>query len=116
MFLLPNVIMNFFKIPNRLCRTDYFIIHIFILLSLTFILMIISTIFDSYNNIFVILLLFLFSVVFIAKLTCSVARLHDFGISGWWIVPLLPFGPISEFLLMLLPGEKGSNRFGESTK
>lgn len=48
------------------------------------------------------------------NITISVQRLHDLGWSGWlWLLNLVPFiGGFFPFLLMLLPGNSGPNRYG----
>ena len=44
----------------------------------------------------------------------GVQRLHDIGWSGWlYLLALVPYlGSVFTFLLMLIPGSKGANRFG----
>jgi uncharacterized membrane protein YhaH (DUF805 family) len=49
------------------------------------------------------------------QLTNIVKRLHDFNFSGWWYIPFLllwfVFG-VGVFLLALIPGTSGENKFG----
>ena len=55
----------------------------------------------------------------------TVRRLHDLGLSGWWLVAL-PIGAaipaidtlvsLAHVIVMALPGRKGANRFGENPK
>lgn len=55
----------------------------------------------------------------------TVRRLHDLGLSGWWLVAL-PIGaaipaidalvPFAHVIVMALPGRKGANRFDEDPK
>ena len=55
----------------------------------------------------------------------TVRRLHDLGLSGWWLVAL-PIGaaipaidaliPLAHIVVMALPGRKAGNRFGENPK
>ncbi len=55
----------------------------------------------------------------------TVRRLHDLGLSGWWLVAL-PIGasisavdalvPFVHVIVMAIPGRKGANRFGEDPK
>jgi uncharacterized membrane protein YhaH (DUF805 family) len=55
----------------------------------------------------------------------TVRRLHDLGLSGWWLV-LLPIGAaipmidtivsLAHIVVMALPGRKSANRFGENPK
>lgn len=55
----------------------------------------------------------------------TMRRLHDLGLSGWWLL-VLPIGaaipaidalvPFAHLAVMALPGRKGANRFGASPK
>ncbi|MBL3677688.1 MAG: DUF805 domain-containing protein [Alphaproteobacteria bacterium] len=53
------------------------------------------------------------SVIF--PLVIQIRRLHDIGLSAWWIlVNCIPFvGIILFFVLLLWPGTKGDNKYGE---
>ena len=114
---LLKTIMNFLRIPNRLGRIDYSIISIFIFFGWVCVagmLMAIVTVMDDQNrNIVVSVLYMCGSIVVLIKLICAIARLHDCGASGWWVILLAPFTIFSVLLLMILPGTKGANRFGE---
>ncbi|HSJ79004.1 MAG TPA: DUF805 domain-containing protein, partial [Erythrobacter sp.] len=64
-------------------------------------------------------------VVFLPSIAVTVRRLHDRDMSGWWylglivagLIPLIGFlASIALFVLMLLPGTPGSNRFGADPK
>jgi uncharacterized membrane protein YhaH (DUF805 family) len=56
--------------------------------------------------------------VFVPTLAVSVRRLHDVNMSGWWLLlRLVPFiGGLVLLLFLVLPGVKGSNRFGRDPK
>lgn len=63
--------------------------------------------------------------IVIPTLAVNVRRLHDRGMSGWWLpgfvlIGLLPFvgwiGSIVYLVLMFLPGTAGVNRYGENPK
>lgn len=67
------------------------------------------------------LLLIWFLFALIPGIAVSIRRLHDAELSGWWYVglvlasaiPLLGIlASIGLFVVMLLPGSDGSNRFG----
>lgn len=53
-------------------------------------------------------------VIFLPALAISVRRLHDVGMSGWWV--LLSFIPILGFLVLLFfyvkPSDVGANKYG----
>jgi uncharacterized membrane protein YhaH (DUF805 family) len=55
---------------------------------------------------------------FIPILAVTVRRLHDINMSGWWVLlRLVPFiGGLVLLLFLVLPGVKGSNRFGQDPK
>lgn len=42
----------------------------------------------------------------------SIRRLHDIGLSGWWLLALVLVGPIGPILLWLLPSQQAHNRYG----
>jgi len=55
----------------------------------------------------------------------TVRRFHDRGLSGWWVLGLtlggmIPFigflASIASFIITLLPGDQGTNRFGPDPK
>ncbi len=61
----------------------------------------------------------------IPSIAVTVRRLHDRDMSGWWylgltlasLIPLIGFVcSIALFVLMVLPGTSGSNRFGVDPK
>lgn len=62
---------------------------------------------------------------FIPSIAVTVRRLHDRDMSGWWylglaVAGILPFvgflASIALFVLMVLPGTAGANRFGADPK
>ncbi len=48
----------------------------------------------------------------------TVFRLHDLGLSGWWtLLTWIPYlGAVVALLLLVVPGEKGSNAWGEPAR
>lgn len=50
----------------------------------------------------------------IPNLAIQVRRLHDIGISGWWILlAFIPYaGPVVMLILMLLPSKASGERYG----
>ena len=58
------------------------------------------------------LLSYFYSVfTFLPSIAAAVRRLHDVDFRGWWI--LFPF---VNFVLLVLPGTQGPNRFGADPK
>lgn len=57
----------------------------------------------------------------VPSLAVLIRRLHDVGVSGWWIlIGLVPvvgvIGAIGIFVLTVLPGSRGPNRYGDDPK
>ncbi|MEQ9488247.1 MAG: DUF805 domain-containing protein [Alphaproteobacteria bacterium] len=54
-------------------------------------------------------------VLFLPSLAVTVRRLHDTDRSGWWVlISLIPvIGTIWLLVLLVLPGTRGSNNYGE---
>ncbi|MWV27462.1 DUF805 domain-containing protein [Erythrobacter sp. GH3-10] len=69
-----------------------------------------------------------FLATFIPNLAVTVRRLHDRGMSGWWygglliasFIPVIDmlafFGYIALFIICILPGQEGANRWGPDPK
>lgn len=57
-------------------------------------------------------------VMFIYGVRSTVFRLHDLGLSGWWtLLTWIPYlGAVVALLLLVVPGEKGSNAWGEPAR
>lgn len=45
----------------------------------------------------------------------SIKRLHDCGLPGGWAIPTILFDILAVFVLALMPGNPGPNRYGEQT-
>lgn len=63
--------------------------------------------------------------VVIPSVAVTVRRLHDRDLSGWWylgaivigVIPLIGFlASLALFVVLLLPGTRGANRFGADPK
>ena len=97
---------------GRSTRKEYWL---FVLLYI--ILIIVFNVLDVLlsSSIFVVLVPL---ALLIPQLAVIVRRLHDINCSGWWIllalVPIL--GSIILFVMMLIDGTKGKNRFGDDPK
>jgi uncharacterized membrane protein YhaH (DUF805 family) len=51
--------------------------------------------------------------MFLPHLAVTVRRLHDIDISGWlYLIAFIPFGGFALFVCSLIPGTRGTNRFG----
>ena len=54
-------------------------------------------------------------IVVAALIPSSVRRLHDIGYSGWLVIGVIAV-PFASLLLLLAPGEPGSNAYGINPK
>lgn len=110
--------LSFLKTSNRIGRLEHFLQTFFwsFLLGLTFIIAIKTFLFASHIIVFISLILFmLISTLCGLKIVLlHISRLHDFNVSGWWLllmlVPLL--GKIWLIAIYFIPGTSGENRFG----
>ena len=56
-------------------------------------------------------------LVFIPSLAVSVRRLHDVGMSGWWILlNLVPFGSLVVMGFSVQDSQPGDNKYGPNPK
>ncbi|MGB7014569.1 MAG: DUF805 domain-containing protein [Candidatus Cybelea sp.] len=56
-------------------------------------------------------------LVFIPSLAVSVRRLHDVGMSGWWILlNLVPFGSLVVMGFSVQDSQAGDNKYGPNPK
>jgi uncharacterized membrane protein YhaH (DUF805 family) len=139
---LLNQLISFFKfnIPQRLGRKDY-LFNILQLAGATFIfvvfLIVPIVLLDKKTthsvSIICIILGCVVMMVFniFITISCGIARLHDLNKSGWWmlLISLVQvicgvfgmdrighiFGYIFFGLLLLYPGTKGANKYGETS-
>ena len=60
----------------------------------------------------------LFSLlIFLPSLAVSVRRLHDVGMSGWWVLlNLVPFGSLVVMGFSLQDSQSGDNKYGPNPK
>jgi len=58
------------------------------------------------------------ATLIVPALALQVRRLHDLNLSGWWLlVDLLPYvGWAMMVVVLLLPGTRGRNRFGDDPR
>lgn len=51
--------------------------------------------------------------VLLPTLAVTCRRLHDAGLSGWWqLLGIIPLGGLAVFIMTVLPGNPGENRYG----
>ncbi len=73
---------------------------------------------DSLGPVFAVLALIFIVAVYVVGFCLSVRRLHDVGMSGWWVlISLVPYvGALVLFVLYCLDSAHGSNEYGPSVK
>ena len=57
-------------------------------------------------------------IVFLLQLAVNIRRLHDLGLSGWWLLAgLIPFvGLLGAIPLLFVEGENRANQYGPNPK
>ncbi|WP_428738609.1 DUF805 domain-containing protein [Sulfurimonas sp.] len=114
-----NVYQNkYADFTGRARRKEYWMFYLYyalVIFALAFMAGFFSEINQLISNIFagVIVLFILGSMIPFWAITAR--RLHDINMSGWWqLLYLIPYlGGLIVFIFMLLPGNQGSNRFGD---
>lgn len=102
---------NYFNFADRANRTEYWLFVLINLVISLAVLLIGGLLGKSIG----LALYWLFTMAtLIPSLSLCVRRLHDTNRSGWWfLIVLVPFvGGIILFILFLLAGTSGANRFG----
>lgn len=112
------VFLHWFNNIGRIERTGYLVCHIFLFMLiglLSTVIIGLMRFIDINDNIPLITLIICGFIGLFCKVSISIARIHDVGLSGWWYLTFLfpIIGLIGEILLFILPGGKRSNRFGE---
>ncbi|HLL64313.1 MAG TPA: DUF805 domain-containing protein [Micromonosporaceae bacterium] len=68
---------------------------------------------EPVDSIFGALVLVYFVTVFVPSLAVTSRRLRDAGVSGWFLLlEFIPLGAIAVFVMTLLPGTPGPNKYG----
>jgi uncharacterized membrane protein YhaH (DUF805 family) len=109
------VLKNYAGFSGRARRTEYWMFALvnFVVTLLLYVLTVAT------HSSFFLVLVFLYGLaVLLPSLAVLVRRLHDIGMSGWWIlIGFVPFvGGIALFVFTLLPGNQGPNRYGDDPK
>ncbi len=109
------VLKNYAGFSGRARRTEYWMFALVnLVITLIFYVLALVT-----RSSFFIALVFLYGLaVLLPGLAVAVRRLHDVGMSGWWIlIGLVPFvGGIVLLVFTLLPGNQGPNQYGDDPK
>lgn len=101
------VLQHYAVFSGRASRREYWMFYLFNII-IAFLLAFIDGLVGISRNSERSILVDIYNVaVFLPSLAVAVRRAHDTNKSGWWI--LVPF---YGFILMLLAGDKESNRYG----
>ncbi len=101
---------HYVDFKGRASRKQFWLYVLFFLI----VFLILSIILNFFGNLGNILYFLATLAVILPSLGMAVRRLHDFNLSGWWIlIGLVPFiGPLILLVFFVLPGTEGENRFG----
>jgi uncharacterized membrane protein YhaH (DUF805 family) len=109
------VLRNYGNFSGRARRTEYWMFA-FVNLVVSLVLYVLT--FATHSGFFLVLVFLYALAVVLPSMAVLARRLHDIGMSGWWIlIGLVPFiGGIVLFVFTLLPGNQGPNQYGDDPK
>ena len=115
-YAIKNFFSKGFDFKTRASRSDYWFAQLF-LVSVGLCLGLIESLFGIFPNSEQSILSQIFSfVVLIPSYSVLVRRLHDVGISGWWIfISFTIIGLIPILYWTLKKGSNGSNKYGSDS-
>lgn len=125
--LFLETLKNSFKYKGRASRFEFWnfsifsIFYFFILMILSFVFIVLATnyLIFNYDNILILITSVIFFCLmaiplFLASISLSVRRLHDFDQSGWWLLlSLLPIGFLFLIGVGVIPEIDKDNRYNE---
>jgi len=95
---------------GRARRMEYWMFHLFNWIVLLFVLLVVTPMGEANDVVAGLFVLYAFAVI-LPSFAVAIRRMHDTDHSGWWIMV-----PVANFVLTLLPGTPGPNRFGPDPK
>jgi len=112
-----------FKLSGRRNRTNYIVFQIILILIFATI-WVINQILNATNSFGVVQWLFLiptiiiYAAISVSAFIAGAQRCRDLGWPGWAVfLTILPLaGYVLWFLLLVLPGNKGANKYGKAPK
>jgi len=109
-----TVLRNYVGFSGRARRTEYWMFALVNFL-IEVVLVILSA--ATHSGLFIALIVLYGLAVLLPSLAVLVRRIHDIGMSGWWIlIGLIPFGGLVLLVFALIPGNQGPNRYGDDPK
>lgn len=109
------VLKNYADFSGRARRTEYWMFGL-VNFAITLVFYVLA--FVAHSGFFILLVALYGLAVLLPSLAVLVRRLHDIGMSGWWIlIGLVPIvGSIVLLVFTVLPGNRGPNRYGDDPK
>jgi uncharacterized membrane protein YhaH (DUF805 family) len=109
------VLKNYTDFSGRARRTEYWMFGL-VNFAITLVFYVLA--FVAHSGFFILLVALYGLAVLLPSLAVLVRRLHDIGMSGWWIlIGLVPIvGSIVLLVFTVLPGNRGPNRYGDDPK
>lgn len=96
---------------GRARRIEYWMFHLFNWIALVLLILVLMP-GSSAPSEFVASFFWVYALaVILPSFAVAIRRMHDTDHSGWWIMV-----PVANFVLTLLPGTSGPNRFGPDPK
>ncbi|WP_215866812.1 MULTISPECIES: DUF805 domain-containing protein [Acidithiobacillus] len=111
-----NVVKNnYFQFHGRMARAEFWwftLMNFLIALALTFIVLLLSAMKNTDLAIAIIGIYYL--ALLLPTLGGQIRRLHDIGMSGWWIlINLVPYiGAIALLIMLILPSKPSGEVYG----
>jgi Predicted membrane protein len=111
-----NVVKNnYFQFHGRMARAEFWwftLMNFLIALALSFIVLLLSAMKNTDLALAIIGIYYL--ALLLPSLGAQIRRLHDIGMSGWWIlINLVPYiGAIALLIMLILPSKPSGEVYG----
>lgn len=112
-----NVVMNnYANFNGRLGVAEFWWFYLMDILIMLAILIVAFVIFRTRDGVLVLWAIYAL-ILLLPLLAAEVRRLHDTGISGWWLLLSLitPIGGFIVLILLMMPSKPAGERFGPYT-
>ncbi len=104
---------NYANFKGRARRSEYWFANLFLFLS-SFVILVIASL--EPNSLGVFYALWVVAAL-VPSISLTVRRLHDTNVSGWAIlITLIPLAGLVIFVLSLMEGTPGPNKYGNPVK
>ncbi len=103
---------NYFQFHGRMARAEYWwfvLMNIIIAIAIFIVIVLLSL-----KNTGIALLAVYYLAIPLPSLGTQVRRLHDIGLSGWWLlISLVPYvGGIALLIMFILPAKPSGEKYG----